>query len=427
MTWIRTSSSGRRTSVSESEELLPNTATSTAEPPVTSEERQVLWRGALALAAAMGVGRFAYTPILPLMERQAGLGADTGAQIATANYVGYLVGALLLSFRSSLAVSRAFTRGWFVVLVGTTALMPLTTSPPVWMLLRLLTGVASAVIFIVSAQAVLRTLRSNPHLSGWAYGGVGLGIAVSGTTVLLLGTTASWSTSWWLCAALALLLGFPVWTLLDRAASPRERTARDGTGREGRGRAFGLLLTGYFLEGVGYIIAATFLVAALSDAELAWLGNGAWVLVGLAAVPSCVLWARFSRGIAAPSLLVAALLLQAVAVALPGLTSAPTLVAVSAVAFGGTFMGITTLALASGAQLGVPGSAAALTAAYGLGQIVGPLVVQPTLGAGYQPALLIGGAVLLAGAVTMLLLRLTAWPGVTSSHTADRESRNNTS
>ncbi len=101
------------------------------------------------------------------------------------------------------------------------------------------------------------------------------------------------------------------------------------------------------------------------------------MLVGVAVIPSCVLWARFSRRVAAPSLLVAALLLQAVAVALPGLTSNPALVALAAIAFGGTFMGITTLALACGARLGVPRSAAALTAAYGLGQIVGPLVVKP--------------------------------------------------
>lgn len=116
----------------------------------------------------------------------------------------------------------------------------------------------------------------------------------------------------------------------------------------------------------------------------------------------------------------AALLLQAVAVALPGLTSNPALVALAAIAFGGTFMGITTLALACGARLGVPRSAAALTAAYGLGQIVGPLAVQPTLGAGYQPALLIGAAVLLGAAVVVLLLRLTAWRLPASSQQVPR-------
>ncbi|NHD18026.1 YbfB/YjiJ family MFS transporter [Actinopolyspora sp. BKK1] len=389
---------------------------------VLADERGILWRGALALAAAMGVGRFAYTPILPLMERQASLTADAGAWIATANYVGYLVGALLLIVFPALALSGGFLRCWLLVLVASIAAMPLSTDPPVWMVLRFLAGVASAVIFVVSAQAVLRTLRRNPHLSGWAYGGVGLGITLSGGAVLLLGSTSSWGVSWLVCAVLAALLGAPVWTLLDRATPPSSTAEASEDVVPGRARAFGLLLLGYFLEGVGYIIAATFLVAALADADLSWLGNGAWVLVGLAAVPSCVLWSRLSRGVSTPTLLVAALLLQTVAVALPGLTGNPVAVILAAVVFGGTFMGITTLALASGAALRVPRAAAALTSAYGLGQIAGPLAVQPTLAAGYRPALLIGGAVLLGGALVVLALRLTSWetrPGTTPGSVRD--------
>ncbi|WP_343070699.1 YbfB/YjiJ family MFS transporter [Nocardiopsis mwathae] len=376
------------------------------------DERRLLWRAALVLAAAMGVGRFVYTPILPMMEQQAGLSAVTGAHIATANYLGYIAGAVLLSVLPSLANSRALARGSLVLLVATLAAMPLTASPPAWMALRFLAGVTSAVIFIVAAQALLRTLRRSPHLSGWSYGGVGLGIALSGAVVLAAGPTTSWPVFWYLSAALALLLGAPVWTLIDRAADPRETASGAGGAEPASKRAFRLLLAGYFLEGVGYIIAATFLVAALSGAGLTWLGNGAWVLVGVAAIPSCVLWAYWSRRISRPTLLVVALLVQAVAVALPGVTDNAAMVMVSAVLFGGTFMGITTLALAAGAELNVPRSAAALTTAYGLGQVVGPLVVQPTLDHGYQPALLIGGAVLSVGAVVVLLLRVSSWPGI---------------
>ena len=383
----------------------------TTDSSIDQDERKVLWRAGLALAAAMGVGRFVFTPILPLMQQQAGLTATDGAELATANYVGYLAGALLLSAFPTLACSSPLARGSLVVLVGSLAMMSLVSGPPMWMLLRLVTGVASAVIFIVSAQAVLRTLRRNPHLSGWAYGGVGLGIAVSGGVVLILGTATSWSVSWYLSAGLALLFGAPLWNLIDHAAPATERTGATGTVRQGWSKAFGFLLIGYFLEGVGYIIAATFVVAALADAGLAWLGSGAWVLVGVAAVPSCVLWAYVSRRVSRPALLALALLLQAAAVALPGLTDSAAAVLGSAVVFGGTFMGITTLALAAGAELGIPRSAAALTAAYGLGQIAGPLVVQPTLHHGYSTALLIGGAILLAGALVMLVLRATAWAG----------------
>ena len=51
-------------------------------------------RTAAALAAAMGIGRFVYTPILPLMTAHAHLTTQSAGQLATANYVGYLVGAV---------------------------------------------------------------------------------------------------------------------------------------------------------------------------------------------------------------------------------------------------------------------------------------------------------------------------------------------
>src|SRR5215467_11838230 len=50
--------------------------------------------GLLALAVAMGIGRFAITPILPVMQEDAGLGIAEGGWLASANYFGYLAGAL---------------------------------------------------------------------------------------------------------------------------------------------------------------------------------------------------------------------------------------------------------------------------------------------------------------------------------------------
>lgn len=56
---------------------------------------RIVLQAAAALAVSMGIGRFVYTPILPLMHAQAGLSAQAGSTLATANYIGYLIGALL--------------------------------------------------------------------------------------------------------------------------------------------------------------------------------------------------------------------------------------------------------------------------------------------------------------------------------------------
>uniref|UniRef100_UPI0015F0538A YbfB/YjiJ family MFS transporter n=1 Tax=Streptomyces shenzhenensis TaxID=943815 RepID=UPI0015F0538A len=169
---------------------------------------------------------------------------------------------------------------------------------------------------------------------------------------------------------------------------------------------FGALFVSYFLEGVGYIVAGTFLVAAIGQGSPGWLGSGAWVLVGLAAVPSSALWARLGRRWSRPGLLLTALTIQAAGIALPALTGSTAAALASAVLFGATFLGVSTLALATGAHLRFPRSVALLTAGYSVGQILGPPVVAPLLRHGYHQALLLAALVVLAAAVAAAVLRI---------------------
>jgi MFS family permease len=165
------------------------------------------------------------------------------------------------------------------------------------------------------------------------------------------------------------------------------------------------LFIAYSLEGIGYIIAGTFLVAAIDQSAPRWAGTGAWVLAGLAALPSSALWAWLSRVWSRPTLLAAALLIQAVGIALPALVGGIGPALVSAAAFGATFVGISTLTLATGAHLGTPRAVAILTTGYSVGQIAGPLLVTPLLHNGYHEALLIAGAILLLAATTAGIAR----------------------
>ncbi len=188
-----------------------------AEGPLRSPWTHVT-RVAAALAAGMGVGRFVYTPILPLMHTQAGLSTAAGAHLATANYVGYLLGALAGTLLPALVRSRTVLRGSFVLLIGTLAAMPATHSTTVWIALRLVAGAASALIFVVAVGSLLGRLRNHPaHMPGWGFGGVGAGIALSGLLVLTLRSVADWRTAWWSSAALAAALATAAWNLRPEA------------------------------------------------------------------------------------------------------------------------------------------------------------------------------------------------------------------
>lgn len=376
-------------------------ATKTAGSPWT-----VVVQGAAALAVGMGVGRFVYTPILPLMEHHAGLSASLGSNLATANYIGYFIGALIGIFVPAVARSRLALRLSLLVVVVTLALMPVTRDASAWLGLRLVAGIASALLFVIASSAMLARLqRRAQHLLGWGFGGVGLGIALSGALVLALQSTSTWRAAWWGAAILATVLSVAAWTLSPEPAGEATILRRRGDLLRTH-RWFAALLASYTLEGIGYIIAGTFLVAAISQDSPGWLGSGAWVLVGLAAMPASALWAYLANRQPRSTLLLVALLIQVIGIALPSLSGGIAPALVSAVLFGNTFIAISSLAIAIGAHLQFPRSVALLTAGYSVGQILGPLVVRPLLHDGYHDALLVGAAIVLAAAVAAAALRV---------------------
>ena len=359
-------------------------------------------RGAAALAAAMGIGRFVYTPILPLMTAQAGLSPAAAGGLATANYVGYLAGALAGVAAPRLIRTTTTWRLGLVAVVASLALMPVTHDVIAWLAIRTVAGFASAVLFVIAVDWMLDHARGrSAQLPGWGFGGVGIGIALSGVLVLAL-PVAGWRTAWWAAAALAAAVGAIAW----RMRGADEHATETVAAQTGPRRWFLVLLACYTLEGVGYIIAGTFLVAAIGQTSPGWLGNGAWMLVGVAAAPSAALWAMAGARWSRPALLVVALIVQATGIALPALVGGPAPALIGAVAFGGTFIGVSTMALAAGRMLAFPGAVAVLTAGYSAGQIVGPLMVTPLLHHGFRPALLTSAVVVVASAVAAAWLRV---------------------
>jgi MFS family permease len=337
-----------------------------------------------ALAVAMGIGRFAFTPMFPLMVRDGLLDGGAGAALAASNYLGYLVGALAASrVRVASATLLAFGLGATVL---TTAGMGWTTALPAWTLLRFLAGVASAWTLVATSAWGLAWLGAlgRSKLAGLAFSGVGCGIAAAGVFCLLAGGAVSSIAMWTGLAGLALLGALLPLAISRRWPVPAAAPATDGvaasptgTPAGAPGRTTGLVVC-YTLYGFGYILPATYLPALarqlVDDPQVFGL---AWPLFGAAgAVSTALMSGRLGR---ANRLLVwaACHLIMAAGVLLPAVwTSLPSVV-VAALLVGGTFMVITLVAMQEArarAESRATQVLGQMTAGFALGQLVGPLV-----------------------------------------------------
>ena len=387
-----------------------STTTPVARPPL----RPAVAAGAAAFAAAMGVGRFVFTPIIPVMGAEVGLTTAGAGLLASVNYVGYLLGCLL----AAAPVVRRHRGGvlttGLVLTVATLAAMPLTTSSAVWSTARLVSGVASAFAFVTAADLVLTLLRRHGRddLAGWVFGGVGAGIALSGAVTPLAAAVGGWTATWYLAAVVALALAVPALRLARLPVDPDDEGV--GPGPPPRVALLVALGVAYFLEGAGYIITGTFLVDVATDIGPAWVAAGCWTVAGLAGVPSCVIWARVAARRGRGPTLVAALAVQAVGLALPALVASPVAVVVSAVVFGGTFVAIVMLTLPLARALAGRGAGpvvAVFSALYGVGQVVGPVAVALVSGDDARPALALGGALVVAAAAVAVPPALSSRAG----------------
>ena len=340
----------------------------------------VILGGFLALASAMGIGRFVYTPILPEMVADLQLSASEAGLIASANFAGYLLGALA----ASLPLFTRAPRRWMLIGLAfsavTTGAMALTSALASFILLRFLGGAASAYVLVFSAALVMERLGQIGK-AGWAgyqFAGVGVGIALSAVLVERIAAQGLGWTWQWIASS---ILSFAACIGVGLLIGPASKTA-PGAAAGGNGRALGLplaaLVISYGLFGFGYVITATFLVQLVrTNAAIAPMEPVIWVIVGLAAIPSVALWSALGRRIGPAQAYALACLVEAVGVLSSVLWISPPGAVLAAILLGGTIVGITVLGFVVVRRL-VSGNVARIialmTAAFGLGQIIGPIL-----------------------------------------------------
>lgn len=333
--------------------------------------------GILLLVIAMGISRFAFTPILPYMRQDVGFSFQEASYLASSNYIGYFIGAIWAGF---LYKRRKGILIWSVVInVLSVLFMGLIDFFNVWLILRLIAGITGGVIFVLTSSVIMDYLAQHAlaKWSGYLFSGIGLGIALSGLFVPFLAERVLWTGAWiglGIMSAIFVLFIHLLWRPVE--VPELKRIEKSADTRVVKGFMLWLIVA-YGFEGLGYIITGTFLVDIIHHmpALTAYAGYS-WVVVGLAAVPSAPIWTVLLEKTSPITLLVSAYILQIIGILLPVFSQTVVSVLLSSFLYGLTFVGIVTLTTAYARkrypqQSGVVVSL--LTSVYAFGQIIGPL------------------------------------------------------
>lgn len=387
--------------------------------------------GLVSLAVAMGIGRFAFTPLLPIMLAERSVTLAGASLLASANYLGYLVGALACTFQPW--IWRRF--GWAPAVngpklvragLGATVLLTLGMAlhlPAAWTLLRFAAGVASAVVFLYTSGWCLEQLarRGVPAMGALIYVGPGAGIVASGLAASgLVALEAAAAAGWLTFGVLAALLTATIWRVFDSRWSVPASTVTGGSGTaapapvQAGATEMGLLTVAYGLAGIGYIITATFLpvIARQALPGSPWL-DLFWPLFGAGVMIGAIVASRLRAGGDLRLRLAACYAVQSAGVA-ASLVS-PTL---AGFALGSLLLGLPFTAISFFGMQEVrrvrsqqaTSFMGLLTAMYGVGQIAGPplaawLVARSATPAqGFTLSLWIASGLLALGALLYLLL-----------------------
>ncbi|WP_345815808.1 YbfB/YjiJ family MFS transporter [Paraburkholderia sp. PREW-6R] len=400
----------------------PLDAATPASPPATAAlaaQRLPTLTLAIALslgsAIALGLARFAYALLLPAMKLDLGWSFAQAGAMNTANALGYLLGALAFP-----RLARRFPAGvlFSVGCAATAALMAgsgLLADTNSLLVLRVVTGVSSAAIFISGGVLAARLASARPGDAGLVlglyYGGTGWGIVASSVLVpvTLVNGAHGWQFAWFaLAAACAAFAAVAIGAArkierVQATASPAAH-AQDPVDAP-RWPRFVVALIGYGLFGVGYIGYMTFIVALLRNAGMsAAVVTGFYLLLGVATVVSARLWSTLLDRMRGGQALAVLNGLLAVATLLPALLTQPWVAFVSGVLFGATFLSAVASTTAF-VRHNLPAShwakgISVFTIVFAFGQIVGPMVIGwVSDGAGLARGLVYSALLLAAGAV----------------------------
>lgn len=352
----------------------------------------VLLAGGLVLMVVHGLGRFIYTPLLPYLVADNQFDAADGAAVATWNYLGYLMGAMLAIRWHRIDQIRVMLPLFMAVHVVTTLVTTQTDQLTLISFIRWLNGVANGVVFVQAPALILEWLvwRNRASLSGLVYIGVGMGLLISSGLVTGTADLLTGAERWWPAALLSIPLawwGAMKLRQLDVPVRQQTDTGQAVVNTPLLDRASIPLFLSYAGAGLGYILPMTFLPLLAKQVlpdEHALL-DGTWVIVALCTIPAPWIWNKLGAKMGDLPALRLNFIIQLAGVLASVIWPGPLGLVLCGLLVGSTFVGTVLLTQRIGRALHPhqgPRLSAAMVALYGFTQMVGPWLTKQWLDAG---------------------------------------------
>jgi len=378
----------------------------------------ILLAGIISLFVAIGVARFSYTSLLPAMLDDEAISLAFSGVMASVNYVGYLLGALFAIFIKSMSIKvNCFRLGLFLCVI-TTLIIGITDNDYWWLASRIVAGFSSAMVMVIGSAIIMMklNLENKTKAMGIYFSGIGVALVASDMIGRYVLSISSWQTSWLVSALSAALVVFYPWHVLSFAKTVKQSVIKQSFNPVLFSGFVLILITAYFTAGVGFVVQGTFLPTIIKSLPgLEVYAGLTWILVGLAGIPSSVIWMHLAHKYGDINIIIIAMSIQIVGILIPAITTNIYLNLLSGIFYGGTFVGLVALFIHLGGKLAQHNPIVlmgALTAAYGVGQVGAPLyaVTLTNWSGNYNYALYVTALIVFSGVLMLLTTKMSKSP-----------------
>jgi len=379
----------------------------------------ILLAGIFAIMVGVGVARFAFTSLLPSMLEDY-LTLTFAGVLASFNFAGYLAGAVFSIFIKDINTKVKYFRIGMVLSILTTLVLATSTNESFWLLSRVVAGFGSAMVLIVGGALVMVKLNfeDKTKAMGIHFSGIGFAIISSELISQYVLRDASFSDAWMALSLFGLVISFYSVYILSFDKALKQVAPKHKLSKSIFTPYVILLILAYFTEGVGFVVQGTFLPDIINSLKgLDGYGSIGWLVVGVAGVPSSIIWMRLAHKYGSVNIIIVAMSLQVIGILIPAFSANIYLNLLSGALYGSTFIGLVALFMHLGGKLAgnnpvvLMGS---MTAAYGIGQVGAPLYSVALIErfGNYNSTLYVTAGIVFVGIIFLLYAKK-----IESSHT----------